>query len=328
MLHNVRLLSSYLKAISSWPEENDLTFKSLPSPYQLARKINISANSSYKLWNMIFQREYIKDILIMPEIFPGDIKRYFLLTILPFENLETLSKKFLELPFIELLHTSNYMKKKRSSMGVEDYMELGHIQFLSEDNLLEQKMEYIKNAFNDVGLDFNPINYFSYSEVNRKPTRSQLRLVTNISYKSMRNFSTEEITEDINFSRKKIRKSLDSIVENGFIKGKVIFNFKRIPNMITKQVSIMVPEENTNSYQNWVRSQREIRNNYIYFGNYPHTLTLTLFGETLEEIDDAIAFLSDRFENVHIIDRFDTVFYRGVKDFISTIAVDQIRETM
>ena len=90
----------------------------------------------------------------------------------------------------------------------------------------------------------------------------------------------------------------------------------------------MVPEENTNSYQNWVGSQREIRNNYIYFGNYPHTLTLTLFGETLEEIDDAIAFLSDRFENVHIIDRFDTVFYRGVKDFISTIAVDQIRETM
>ncbi|MCL5788006.1 MAG: hypothetical protein M1581_05290 [Candidatus Thermoplasmatota archaeon] len=323
MLHNVKLLSSYMKAISSWPEDGENTIKSIPSPYQIARKINISANSSYKMWNLIFEKEYIKDMIIMPEVFPGGLRRYYLMAMLPFEYLKDVEHKLGELPFVEILHSSNYLKKKRESQGVENYSEIGHIQFISNEDHLMENLDEIGNAFRESGLEFKMMNYFPYSEVSTIPTQGQIRLVNCIAYKSVKNFSTEEITDELSYSRKRARKNLDMIVENRFVKGKVIFNFKKIPNIITKQISIMVPEADTGQYTMWFRSKKLIRDNLIYYGNYPHTLTLTVFGESMEEIDNITEFLSENFNEIYTIDRFETTFYSEIKNFYRSIQISE-----
>ena len=318
MLHNVRLLSSYLKAISTWPEDGESTIKSMPSPYQIARKINISANSSYKMWNLIFEKEYIKDILIMPQTFPGNFKRYYLIASLPFEYVKDVENKLQKIPYVEMLNSTDYQKKRRGSQGIENYSEIGSIQFISSENRIKGDIDNIGNSFRDSGLEFNVMNHFSNSE-ETDPSTGQLNLIKSIAYKSVKNFSTEEITNQMNYSRKRTRKNLDTLVKNRFIKGNAIFNFRKIPNIITKQLIIMVPEEATSSYVMWLQTRKEIRDNLIYFTTYPYRFRLIIFGENMQELDDIMFFLSQNFNEIFIIDRFETTFFDEVKPFFRGI---------
>jgi DNA-binding Lrp family transcriptional regulator len=315
MIHNVRLISSYLKTISSWPDIDDLTIKSIPSPYQIARKIKISANSSYKLWNLIFEQKYIKDLILIPEIFPRNQLRYSLTSKLPLDYESEVVRNLEKIPFIELLHTSNYIRAKKGSLGLADYMEIGNMQFLSSSDELPEKINLIKNAFGNAGLEFDPLDQVSLSKSEISFENSYLKMVEHIAYKSLRNFSMEEITENLNYSKKKVRRLMDYIVENRLISGRVIFNYKKIPNMITREVTLTVPEEDTNRYVLWIRSKPELRNNYIYIGNSPRSVTLTIFGETLEEIDNIISFLSEHFPTVLVVERFETKFFPSVKNY-------------
>ena len=66
-----------------------------------------------------------------------------------------------------------------------------------------------------------------------------------------------------------------------------------------------------------------IRDNLIYYGNYPHTLTLTVFGESMEEIDNITEFLSENFNEIYTIDRFETTFYSEIKNFYRSIQISE-----
>jgi hypothetical protein len=207
MIQSSKLLSSYLKCLSSWPEDCDDTIKSIPSPYQISKKINISANSSYRIWKSIFQNDYIKDIILMPEILPQSISRFYLRVESPMEDVHLLDESLSKIPGVEYVTPSNYMLLRKGNSSVKQYKEVVGIQFLSETHGVNEEIRQITGTFEDKGVEFIPLNFFENSVNETSPSQSQATLMSYLCYRSIKSFSTEEITSSANFSRKKGEKN-------------------------------------------------------------------------------------------------------------------------
>lgn len=315
MIQSSKSLSSYLKCLSSWPEDCDDTIKSIPSPYQIAKKINISANSSYKMWKNIFQKGYVKDIVLIPEVLPGNISRFYLRVESPIDDVHSFNESLSKIPGIEYVTTSNYMLLRKGNSSVREYKEVIGIQFLYESHQVDEQIRQIANTFEDRGVDFIPLNFFENPRKEIEINQTQARLMGHMCYRSIKSFSTEEITLSTNLSRKKARKVMDSLVAGRFVVSKPIYNFKKIPLMISRQINISLQEKGSEAIAKWLLSTDEIRNNYLDIYTYPKGISLTVIGETREEIGNIARFVSSHFDEVFISDDFDTHFNYNVNNY-------------
>ena len=314
MQQSVRLLSLYLRCVSSWPENDDLTIRSVPSPYQVARKIKISANSSYKMWKVIFEKEYLKDLILMPAILPSGISRFYLIVELSMEKANSIINELQKITGIEFIKNSNYMKLRKGNSSVKEYKEIANIQFLSPKENSEKVVQQVANIFQKYEEEFVPIDFMERKIETSIPSSTHLKVLSQIAYKSVKNFSTEELTNNLSYSRKKARKLLDSLVLDRMIFAKPVYNFKRIPNMITKQMSIVLREEEISDAIRWIRSCNDLKNNIIHLNQYTHRITLTVFSETLEEMENISTLISGNFDEVYNSDKFETHFFYDVQE--------------
>lgn len=318
MIQSSKLLSSYLKCLSSWPEDSDDTIKSIPSPYQIAKKINISANSSYKMWKNIFQNGYVKDIVLIPEVLPGNISRFYLRAESPIDDVRSFNESLSKIPGVEYVTASNYMLLRKGNSTVRQYKEVVGIQFISESHKVDEEIWQITNAFEDKGVEFIPLNFFENPRKDVTLNQTQARLMAHLCYRSIKSFSTEEITQSTNLSRKKARKVMDSLVAGRFVVSKPIYNFKKIPLMISRQLNISLQETESQAIAKWLLSTNEIKNNYLDIYIYPKGISLTVIGDTREEIDNIASFVSSHFDEVFISDHFDTHFNYDVNNYFSS----------
>ncbi len=312
-----KFIPSYLKCLSSWPEDSDVTIKSIPSPYQVAKKINISANSSYKIWKDLFQHEYIRDLVLMPEVFPADISRFYLRVKLPLDTINSIGKTLSDLDGIEYVKFSNQMRLRKGNSSVKEYEEVANLQFLAEKTKAEDKIREIAALFEDRGLEFIPLNFFEKVSERGPPSSIQIKLMQYLCYKSINKFSTEEVTYALNFSRKKTRRVLDSIVSDHLVFSKPLYNFKKIPLMLARQININLAETDTRTLVKWVISQNEIKDNYIEVSSYPKGISLTVFGDTREEIENISTLISCKFDEVYVADQFETHFNYNARNYFS-----------
>jgi hypothetical protein len=107
-------------------------------------------------------------------------------------------------------------------------------------------------------------------------------------------------------------------VADRFVISKPIYNFKKIPLMIARQINISTTENHDQAQTKWLLSSKEIRNNYIDIVTHTGGISLTIIGETREEIDNISKIVSSHFDEVFISDHFETHFNYNVKDYFAS----------
>ncbi len=270
----------------NWPNKDNNTFSSKPTPYSIYKNYKISPTTAYSAWESLFDNGFVKDVLLMPSNLVAARTNGLIIGALP-QHVEKLKSLIKELYFLELVHYGNVY----SATGVmEPLMRSGTIisielvQLPRDVNRKNMKilMEILKDdqlnlTFRDPvvkDVDFDLDKYWY--------------LLKEIYYHSLYKVDLDEIAERNKKSPKTVRRHMDQLLQMDALFAYPILDQKTISgfNLFVLNIALM-PGEDINKFSEVLFSESTLTNRrYLLHRIVDDGMVMLLYYERLSEIDE------------------------------------------
>jgi DNA-binding transcriptional ArsR family regulator len=300
----------------NWPQAEDTSFSTIPLPYRISRKLNVSASSIYLRRDFLY-RGPVSKVVLRPSSRTLGLTRYSFDFGLKNDCEKVLRSMLPQLSFVEMIHigTLYHTRGQETILPGErfctiDMLEESYERCSSDLRLLEIALS---------GKGFDKIQFLQAGEETVVPAFEKdardSRILRVVLYRDIKELNVSSIAEASGIPGRTVRRHLDRFVREMFFSTYPLLVATNVSNVMTYILSVSDNKKNGILMRDHLLSLQGVKEKYLLSASTPAGVSALLYADSFKELDDVVKSMDDTFPNFSVIINCETLMNEAAVGF-------------